>query len=214
MMRSEIRGQKSEVRRNWKQVFLLISVLCPLTSVLLLADAPDKVRDLTKARQTERERVAASVPVTQPAEVYRRYYAAMKSGRFPEAAAMLTDESLRQMKASLVRALREAPLEELAAFIRAAGFKSAADLQLSAPGRVFVGWMRSGWRAQEFMRRIRHNEVVSVQETVRDDSCDLVVEFKPVAAPAACPKEAVSCEQRDRVWRLKLEIPLEGNGIR
>jgi hypothetical protein len=172
------------------------------------------VRDLTKARQAERERAAASVPVTPPAEVYRRYFAAMKAGQFPEAAAAITDESLRQMKTSLVRSLREVPLDELAAFIRATGFKSAADLQLSAPGKVFVGWMRSGWRVQEFLRRIRHNEVVSVQETARDDSCDLVVEFKSVVALAACPKETVSCEQRDRVWRLKLEIPLEGNGIR
>ncbi|MCX6908260.1 MAG: hypothetical protein NTY01_09480 [Verrucomicrobia bacterium] len=185
-----------------------------LTSVLLFADAPDKTRDLTKARQAERDRAAVSVPVARPAEVYRRYFAAMKAGRCAEAAGTLTDESLRQMKAALVRALREAPLDELAKFIRDAGFKSAADIQLSAPGKVFTGWMRSGWRVQVFLQRLRRNKIASVGEAIHDDLCDLVVEFKPSAeadaVSAARPKETVTCEQRDRVWRLKLEIPLEG----
>ncbi|MFA6563846.1 MAG: hypothetical protein WCV00_18235 [Verrucomicrobiia bacterium] len=214
-MWTEIRSQKQEVRRNWKPVLLLNSVLWLLTSTVLLAEAPDKVRDLTKARQAERDRAAASVPVVRPAEVYRRYFAAMKAGRFPEAAVTLTDESLRQMKVALVRALREAPFDELAKFIREAGFKSAAEIQLSGPGKVFTGWMRSGWRVQRFQRRFRQNEITSVKEMIHDDLCDLAIEFKPVAegagASAVCPKETVVCEQRDRVWRLTLEIPLENN---
>ncbi|MCX6900859.1 MAG: hypothetical protein NT105_19455 [Verrucomicrobia bacterium] len=212
-MQEEARSQKSEVGRNWKPVLLLSSVLWLLTSAVLLADAPDKVRDLTKARQAERDRAAASVPVARPGEVYRRYFAAMKAGRFPEAAVALTDESLRQMKATLIRALQEAPLDELAKFIREAGFKSAAEIQLSGSGKVFTGWIRSGWRAQRFLQRVRQNEIVSVKETIHDDVCDLVIEFKPAAEATAisavCPKETVVCEQRDRVWRLKLEIPLE-----
>ncbi|MBI5685284.1 MAG: hypothetical protein HZC54_09390 [Verrucomicrobia bacterium] len=210
---SEIRGQRTEIGRNW-WVLLLISALCLLTSGILSADAPDKVRDLTKARQAERERAAASVPVVRPAEMYRRYFAAMKAGRFPEAAATLSDDSLRQMKAALVRALREAPLDELAKFIRNAGFKSAAEIQLSAPSKVFTGWMRSGWRVQGFLQRFRQNEIASVTEVIRDDLCDLAVEFKPskeAAASTARPKETATCEHRDRVWRLKLEIPLEDN---
>lgn len=193
----------------------LVSGFWLLASVLIFADAPDKARDLTKARQAERARAAASVPVVPPAQVYRRYFAAIKAGRFAEAAATLTDESLRQVKAALVRALREAPLDELAKFIRDAGFKSAADIQLSAPSKVFTGWMRSGWRVQGFLQRFRQNEIASVEEAVRDGLCDLAVEFKPsteaAAAATACLKETVACEQRDRVWRLKLEIPLEGN---
>jgi len=212
-MQREVSSQKQEVGRNWKPVLLLTTVFWLLTSAVLLADAPDKVRDLTRARQAERDRAAASVPVARPAEVYRRYFAAMKTGLFPEAAITLTDESLRQMKATLIRALREASLDELAKFIRDAGFKSAAEIQLSGPGKVFTGWMRSGWRVQDRLQRIRQSEIASVKETIHDDSCDLVIEFKPVAeaatVPTACSKETVSCEQRDRVWRLRLEIPLE-----
>lgn len=213
-MITENRSQWSVVSRNW-MLILLISVLCPLASDLLLADAPDKARDLTKARQAERDRAAASVPVVRPAEVYRRYFAAMKAGRFAEAAGALTDESLRQMKAALVRALKDAPLDELAKFIRDAGFKSAADIQLGAPSKVFTGWMRSGWRAQSFLQRSRQNEIAFVTETIRDNSCDLEVEFRPSAGVAEVAagglKEAVACEQHDRVWRLRLESPLAGS---
>lgn len=205
-MRREAGNQKPEVRSRWRAFCLLTSGFWLLTAVLLFADAPDKARDLTKARQTERDRAAASVPAVRPAEVYRRYFATMKAGRFAEAVATLTDESLRQMKAALIRALKEAPLDELAKFIRDAGFKSAADIQLSAPGKVFTGWMRSGWRVQGFLQRLRQNEIASVEETIHDDLCDLVIAFKTAAAP----KEMVTLEQRDRVWRLKLEIPLEG----
>ena len=213
-MRRERKRQKAESRRKTVLRLFLTSGFWLLTAVLLFADAPDKARDLTKARQAERDRAAASVPVVRPAEVYRRHFAAMKAGRFAEAAVTLTDESLRRMKTALVRALREAPLDELAKFIRDAGFKSAADIQLSAPGKVFTGWMRSGWRVGGFQQRFRQSEIASVEEAVRDDFCDLVVGFKPSAeadaVSAARPKETVTCEQRDRVWRLKLEIPLEG----
>lgn len=214
-MQREVSSQKQEIRRNWKPVLLLTTGFWLLTSSALLADAPDKVRDLTKARQAERDRAAASVPVARPGEAYRRYFAAMKTGRFPEAAVTLTDESLRQMKATLIRALREAPFDELAKFIRDAGFKSAAEIQLSGPGKVFTGWMRSGWRVQDRLQRIRQSEIASVKETIHDDVCDLVIEFKPVAegagASTVCFKETVMSEQRDRVWRLALEIPLETN---
>ena len=214
-MQREDGNQKSEAGRNWKAVVLLSSAFCLLSSAVLLADTPDKTRDLTKARQAERDRAAASVPVARPSEVYRRFFAAMKAGRFAGAADVLTDESLRQMKTALVRALREASLDERARFISAAGFKSAPDIQLSAPGRVFACWMRSGWRVQAFLQRVRQNEIASVKEAIHDDLCDLTVEFKPAvenaAAPAACPGETVTCERSDRVWRLKLEIPLEAN---
>jgi hypothetical protein len=202
-MKEESRWQIANRRWETARIFLLsVSFLLPSS---LPADAPDKTRDLTKARQAERERAAASVPVVPPAQVYRRYFAAMKAGRFTESAGTLTEESLRQMKAVLVRALREAPLDELAKFIRDAGFKSAADIQLSAPSRVFTGWMRSGWRVRDFQQRLRLNEIASVEEMIRDDLCNLVIVF----TPGTGPKETVTCEQRDRAWRLKLEIPLE-----
>ena len=212
-MKREVRSQKSAEQTCSASFWLLTSVLWLLTSALLLADAPDKSRDLTKARQEERDRAAASVPVVKPADMYRRYFAAMKAGRFTEAAASFTDESLRHMKASLIRALREAPVDELAKFIHDAGFKSVSELQLSDPGKVFARWMRSGWRVQGFLEHIRRNEIVSVEETVRDNVCDLTIELKPVAEAAAGSvtnaRETVTCEFSNRVWRLRLEIPLE-----
>ena len=200
-------GRKTGLRR------LLTSSVWLLASALLFADAPDKTRDLTKARQEERDRAAASIPIIKPAEMYRHYFAAMKAGRFAEAAASVTDESLRTMKSALIRALRQAPTDELAKFLHDAGFKSAPELQLSDPGRVFARWMRSGWRVQGFLERIRRSEIASVEETVRDNVCDLAIELKPAPDAAADPaknvKETVSCEFFNRVWRLRLEIPLE-----
>jgi hypothetical protein len=206
-MRTITSKQWMAVGRSWKLALLLTSGWWILAPALSMADAPDKTRDLTRARQMERERAATSAPVIPPAQVYRRYFAAMKAGRHAEAVATLTDESLRQMKATLVRALREAPLDELAKFIRDAGFKSAADLQHSAPGRVFTGWMRSGWRVQGFLQRLRLSEIASVEEIISNDLCNLVIVFKHTAIP----KETVACEQRDLTWKLKLEIPLEEN---
>jgi hypothetical protein len=218
-MRKEIRSRESEGRRQKPAVGrktasrrLLTSGFWVLTSALLLADAPDKTRDLTKARQDERDRAVASIPIIRPAEMYRQYFTAMKAGRFPDAANHVTEESLRSMKAALVRALREAPLDELAKFLRDGGFKSARELQLSDPGKVFNRWMRTGWRVRRFLERIRQHEIASVEEAVHDNVCDLTVELKPVAdaaAPASAIKETITCEYADRVWRLRLETPLE-----
>jgi hypothetical protein len=214
-MKKKGRRQKMESKGCWKVVVLLLSVFCLSPSAALFADAPDKARDLTKARQAERDSAATGVPIVPPAEVYRLFFTAMKTGRFAEAAGTLTNESLRQMKAVLIRALREAPFDERAKFIRDAGFKSVIEIQLSGPGKVFTSWMRSGWRAQGALQRIRQNEITSVKETIHDDLCALAIEFKPALETAitlaACPKETIECEQHDRVWRLKLEIPLDTN---
>ena len=180
-------------------------------SLAVLADAPDKTRDLTKARQAERERAAASIPIAPPAEVYRHWFDAMKAGRFEEASRFIADGSLRATKAAVIRALRGATLEERARFIQTAGFKSAAEIQLSSPARVFAGWMRSGWRARGVLERIRQGEITGIRLATRGEGQMLVVEKKTESGTAS---EEIPCELREREWRLKIELSPEAEGVR
>ena len=201
--------RKADAGRKTGRRLLLASCVWILTSTLLLADAPDKTRDLSKVRQEERDRAADSIPVVKPAEMYRRYVAAMKAGKFSEATASFTNESLRSMKKTLIRALREEPTDELAKFLRDAGFKSAPELQLGDPGKVVARWMRSGWRVRGYLDRLRQNEIASVEETVHDAVCDLAIEWKSSVDPTKSTRETIHCEFYNRVWRLRLEIPVE-----
>ncbi|MBI5394157.1 MAG: hypothetical protein HZA91_02545 [Verrucomicrobia bacterium] len=153
----------------------------------------------------------ANVPITPPAEVYRRWFEAMKAGRFEEASRFIADDSLRAMRATLVRALRGASLEERARFIQAAGFKSAAEIQLSSPAKVFAGWMRSGWRARGVLERIRQSEVATVELARRGEGQALLAELKSASGAS---REEVACEQRDREWKLKIELSPEADGVR
>lgn len=199
-------------RHRRRRVLTVAFCLWPSVSVLpLLADAPDKTRDLIKARQAERERAAASIPITPPEAIYRRWFEAMKAGRLEEASRSIADDSLRATKAAVVRALRGAALEERARFIQAGGFKSAADIQLSSAAKVFAGWLRSGWRAPAVVQRIRQGEIAGIRLATRGEGQWLVVEMKTASGTA---NEDVPCELRGREWRLKIELSPETEGVR
>lgn len=189
-------------------VFCLVALVsCSLS----FADAPDKARDLTKARQAERERAAASIPLVPPEAIYRRWFDAMKAGRFEEASRYVADEALRATKAAVIRVLRDATLEERAQFIKAGRFRSASDIQLSSPAKVYAGWLRGGWRPPAVLQRIRQSDVAEIRLAQRGEGQLLVVEMKTASGTA---REEVPCEQRERQWRLKVELWPEAGPVR
>jgi hypothetical protein len=186
-------------------------VFLPLSVAIVFADAPDKARDLIKARQAERERAAASIPVVPPEAVCQQWFEAMKAGRFEEASRFIADDSLRATKAAVIRALRGATLEERARFIQAGGFKSAADIQHGSPARVYAGWLRSGWRPPTLLQRVRRAEIAGIRLAKRGEGQWLVVETRSASGAAS---EEVPCEQRERQWRLRIELLPEAEAVR
>ncbi len=195
-------NQRTGMRKSRPSVWALACALL-IGGLPVLADAPDKVRDLTKARQAERDRAVANIPIVAPEEVYRRWFEAMKTGRFAEASRFIAEDSLRAMKAVLIRSLRAASLEERADFIKAAGFKSASEVQHASSTKVFAGWMQSGWRLRGALERIRQGEVAGVQLARRGEGQLLVVELK---SAGGLSRQEVACEQQEREWRLKIEF--------